>query len=110
MSVALTLSPSSIPYRRAFHSANKLSNETVDDWYHRLKDLAKPCNYGCYLEVLLLDKLIVGLDDTLLERLCTNERDLSVKNVIEISRYFEATNEEHIDIVSRLHTNQITLN
>lgn len=102
MSVAVTLSPSSIPYRQAFHSANKSTNETVDDWYNRLRDLAQPCNYGCYLEVLLLDKLIVGLDDTLLERLCTNERDLSVKNVIEISRYFETTN-EHIDIVSSLH-------
>lgn len=100
MSVAVTLPTSSIQYRRAFHSANKQTNETVDDWYHRLQDLALLCNYGNYLEVLLLDKLIVELDKTVLDRLCEKEQDLSLRNVIEFARNFERNNETD-DIVSR---------
>lgn len=107
MNVAVTLPPSSIPYRKAFHSANKQTNETVDDWYHRLNNLAQSCNYGCYLDVLLLDKLILGLDDTILERLCMEERELSVSDVIELSH---EVNNEHIDIVSRLQAYEITVN
>lgn len=100
MSVAVTLPISSIQYRKAFHSANKQTDETVDDWYRRLEDLAQLCNYGCYLEVLLLDKLIVGLDETILERLCMEQDDLSLTNVIEFLRSSDV-NDDHIDIVSR---------
>ncbi|KAJ6641385.1 Zinc finger protein, partial [Pseudolycoriella hygida] len=90
MSVAVTLPTSSIQFRKAFHSANKQSNESVDDWYNRLENLARLCNYGRYLEVLLLDKLIVELDDTILDRLCTQQQQhLSLENVIEFSRKFE---------------------
>lgn len=104
MSVAVTLPTSSVIFRKAFHSANKQTNETVDDWYHRLQDLAQPCNYGCYLEVLLLEKLIVGLDETILNRLYTSEQqNLSIRNVIEFTRSVEVDNEQ-IDIVSRLLT------
>lgn len=101
MSVAVTLPTSSVIFRKAFHSANKQTNESVDEWYDRLHDLAQPCNYGCYLEVLLLDKLIVGLDETILDRLCTEQQNLSIRNVIEFTRSVEMDN-EHIDIVSRL--------
>lgn len=94
MSVTVTLPVSSIQYRKAFHSAYKQSNESVTDWYHRLQDLAQQCNYGCYLDVLLLDKLVLGLGETLIDRLCTDRSELSLKNVIEFSI------NEHVDIVS----------
>lgn len=99
MSVAVTLPTSSIQYRKAFHSANKQTHETVDDWYHRLRDLALQCNYGCYLEVMLLDKLVVELDESILDRLCTEQEDVALGNVIEFCRTFEVTNQQ-IEIVS----------
>ncbi|KAG4074129.1 hypothetical protein HA402_014334 [Bradysia odoriphaga] len=84
-------------HRKAFHLANKDSNETVDEWYHRLQDLALSCDYGCYLEMLLLDKLVVGLDEFILDRLCKEQKDLSLKNVIEFSRNYEVSS-DHMDI------------
>lgn len=100
MSVAVTLPTSSIHHRKAFHSANKESDETVEEWYHRLQDLAVPCNYGCYLEMLLLDKLVVGLDEMILDGLCKESDHLSLENVIEFSRTYES-NSVYVDIVSR---------
>lgn len=100
MSVAVTLSSSLVRYRRAFHLANKESNETVDEWYHRLQDLAVSCDYGSYLEMLLLDKIVAGLDEIILDHLCKEQNDLTLKEVIDFSRNYEMGN-DHIDMVSR---------
>lgn len=101
MSVAITLPTSSIQYRRAFHSASKETNESVTEWYHRLTELAQQCDYGGYLEVLVLDKLVLGLDEADVDRLCTNYANLSVKNVIEFCHHsYRETDNCFVDVVS----------
>lgn len=103
MSVAVTLPTSSVKFRRAFHSANKEINESVENWYHRLQVLAQPCNYGCYLDVLLLERLIIGLDEAIVDRLCLEQQDsISLSNVIELTRSMDEATDEHIVIVSAL--------
>lgn len=97
--VSLRVPASSIRHRKEFHLANKDVDESMENWYNRLRGLAEACEYGSHFDAFLLHQFIIGLDPVILESLYAEERDLSLIDVIELTRNYER-NKEQVDVVS----------
>ncbi|XP_037025994.1 zinc finger protein 883-like isoform X2 [Bradysia coprophila] len=91
--MVLRFSTYSIPYRKEFNSANKQADETLKNWYDRLKILAQPCDYGLHSEAFILNQFICGLDTLILEYLNAEQKVLSVNDVFDLTKSFEHSNE-----------------
>ena len=76
--------------RKLFHSARMDPNESVTDWYHRIKTLAKPCRFGNHLNALIFDKFVIGLNDSLFEELCVSDEELSFDEAVDLALKIEA--------------------
>ncbi|KAG4075650.1 hypothetical protein HA402_003475 [Bradysia odoriphaga] len=87
--MVLRISTYSIPYRKEFNSASKQADETLKNWYDRLKNLAQPCDYGLYSEAFILNQFICGLDTLILKYLNAEQKDLSVNDVFDLTKSFE---------------------
>lgn len=79
----------SFRFRREFHCASKNNNETVSDWYIRLKLLANSCQFGNEADHFVLDKFVIGLGDDLFERMCMENGYLSLEQSIELASQIE---------------------
>lgn len=90
---------SSIRPRKDFNSAVKDADETMENWYNRLKQLADQCEFGYHSEVFILHQFICGLDVAIVEHLRAEENDLSLSDIFELTRNFEHSNVE-VDVVS----------
>lgn len=98
--MVLRISSSSIPFRREFSLARKNVDETLEDWYDRLKHLAQECDYGSDSETFILNQFVVGLDVVILDYLnAQTGRELSVFDVFELVKCYERSNEAE-DVVS----------
>lgn len=97
--MAQRIPTSSIRHRKEFNLASKDVDETMENWYNRLKQLAEQCEYGSHSEAFILHQFICGLDVLLLEHLRVEERDLSLSDVFDLTKKFEYSNVE-VDVVS----------
>lgn len=97
--MVLRISTTSIRYRKQFHSANKQADETLENWYDRLKVLAESCDYGTHLEAFILNQFICGLDALILDYLHAEQKELSLTDVIDLTKSFEHSGELE-DVVS----------
>lgn len=93
--------------RKHFHRASKSSNETVTDWYARIHSMAESCQYGDASGILLLDKFIIGLDDELFDRICTEVGYLSLEQSMKLAIQIE---EEFNILPVRSHTSVAAMN
>ncbi|KAG4067741.1 hypothetical protein HA402_005513 [Bradysia odoriphaga] len=94
--MVLRISVASIPYRKQFISANKHADETLKNWYDRLKDLAVSCDYGMHSEAFILNQFICGLDALILEYLRTEQTDLSVNDVFDLTKSIEPVDVDQV--------------
>lgn len=99
ISMALRIPASSIRHRIKFNLANKNVEETMENWYKRLKELAEPCKYGTYSEAFILQQFICGLDGLLVERLHAEQKDLALVDVFDLTKSYERSNDV-VDVVS----------
>lgn len=97
--MSLSIPAASIRHRKEFNSACKNADETVENWYQRLKELAEPCEYGTYLEAFVLHQFICGLDVWILDHFNAEKKDLSLIDVFELMKNYERNNEPD-DVVS----------
>lgn len=97
--MTLRIPAASIRHRKEFNLANKNGEETMENWYKRLEELAEPCEYGSYAEAFILQQFICGLDVLLLEHLHAEPKDLSLIDVFDLAKNYERNNEE-VDVVS----------
>lgn len=79
---------STLAERAIFYSANKMANETMEEWLARLRGLAVHCNFGGALNTALRDRFILGLPDgpernKLIEQ---DEKSLTVPKALEIAQ------------------------
>lgn len=76
--------------RAKFYSARQLKNETISEWFDRLKYLSAECKFGGRFDTIMLDRFISGLRATsILDRLCEEDENLTIQRAVEI-----ATNKE----------------
>lgn len=75
---------SSLQYRKDFFSALQQTNESAEEWLHRVKELAQLCSFGKLNDIFVLNKFLTGLETKIVEHLCTNSQCLDFDNSLEI--------------------------
>lgn len=72
--------------RKLFYKANMMDDESVAEWYARVKKLAVNCQFGAGLESKLLDKFMTGAVDKIFDRLSEEKvSDLTLKKAYDIA-------------------------
>lgn len=74
----------SISCRKEFYSVQKTVNESIGEWYDRLLLAAAKCQFGSIENVMVLDKFILGLDDSHIEHLCTALDEITLEASLRI--------------------------
>ncbi|XP_075150408.1 uncharacterized protein LOC142224514 [Haematobia irritans] len=69
--------------RKEFHLSVKSDGETVAEWYARVKRLALNCKFGDNLEAFVLNQFVVGLPETIFEKLCDEDESLTLQNALK---------------------------
>lgn len=80
--------------RKNFYELKQYTNETVSQWYARIKKSAVNCKFGVSLEDRLKDKFVTGLEPgKILDRVCEESHRVNLKDVLEVALKKEATME-----------------
>lgn len=85
--------PTVVTYRERalFYRARQDLEESVLEWYVRLKRLSLNCEFGEHLDHTLKDIFVTGLrPGPIFERLCEEEESVSLENLIKIASKREA--------------------
>ncbi|XP_062556822.1 uncharacterized protein K02A2.6-like [Armigeres subalbatus] len=86
--------PAIITYRErtSFYRARQESGESVQEWYVRLKKLSLNCDFKEHLDHALKNIFVTGLQPgPIFERLCEEEDNVSLENLLKIAVKREAT-------------------
>lgn len=73
--------------RKKFHVATK--NESVAEWYARVKSLALNCKFGTHLEAFVLNQFVMGLPSQIFERLCEEDENLRIQMALRKAMIME---------------------
>lgn len=91
--------PPTIIYRerKAFYNAVKSSEETVSQWFARVKKLALNCKFGDNLDAFIVDKFVISLPDKIFEKMCEENENLTSSAVLKKAMIWEIkfSNKEH---------------
>lgn len=79
-----------------FYNAKQKSDETVTNWFARIKKLSIDCKFGEQFDDILLDRFISGLKPSaVLDRLCEEEvESLTLQGAVEIAANKESAVKE----------------
>ena len=80
--------------REIFNDAKQQANETVDQFLHRLRKLARPCKWENQLDNMLRDRLVHGCRDPHARARAYRKINCTLKDAIEILRISETTNKQ----------------
>lgn len=86
--------------RAKFYSARQYPNESIPNWFARIKNLSVDCKFGDQFGAIMLDRFISGLRATaILDRLCEEDEDLTLQKAVEIatSKESSSTGNQHGD-------------
>lgn len=77
--------------RILFYSLMQTPEETVNDWYIRIKSNALQCKFGNALDSIVKDKFVSGLlRGPILDKLCEENHEKSTNELLEIALIKEA--------------------
>lgn len=78
--------------RAKFYLARQYANESISNWFARIKNLSVDCKFGEQFDVIMLDRFISGLRATsILDRLCEEAEDLTIQKAVEIATSKESS-------------------
>lgn len=73
-----------------FYNSLQFDDETILNWFARLKKLSVDCKFGDRFEDILLDKFISGISSSvILDRLC-DENELTLQQAVDIAAMKES--------------------
>ncbi|XP_061388453.1 uncharacterized protein K02A2.6-like, partial [Musca vetustissima] len=75
--------------RKKFHLCSKAENESVAEWYARVKTLALNCKFGVSLDAFVLNQFVMGLPNFIFERLCEEDETLTVQSALRKAMILE---------------------
>ena len=87
-----TPKPSEIVQRYKFYTRTRQAGETVHQFVAALRNLSKHCNFGSTLNIMMRDRLVVGMDDEKIQRKLLQEPGLTFEKALEIAVAMETTN------------------
>lgn len=72
--------------RRRFYDAKQLGDESVIDWYVRVKKLAVGCSFGLHITSILLDRFVCGLLlSEIFERVDMESPNKSLEEIVKVA-------------------------
>lgn len=73
--------------RVTFYNAKQMKDESIANWFARIKKLSVDCKFGERFDEILLDRFISGLrSGPILDRLCEEDEDaLKLQTAVEIA-------------------------
>ncbi|XP_015123814.1 uncharacterized protein LOC107045918 isoform X2 [Diachasma alloeum] len=78
--------------RVEFYSLMQKDDESMSDWFARIKNKAIHCKFGATLDDKIKDKFITGLlRGPILDKMCEQDTTMSLKDIVENARNKEAT-------------------
>ena len=90
LSEHFTPAPSKIVERFKFHTRFRKPGESVTAFVSELRSIAKSCNFGDTLETMLRDRIVCGINDSIIQRLLLAEKGLSFKTALELAQGMES--------------------
>ena len=81
--------PAESVQRYKFHSRVRKPGESVATFVLELRSLAEFCNFGGALEDMLRDRIVCGINDTVIQRRLLAEAKLSFAKAIELAQGME---------------------
>lgn len=89
--------------RKAFHMSAMKGEESVSDWFARVKQLSLNCHFGEQLEHFVLNQFVMGLTDRLFERMCEEDEKITIETAVRKALIWETTftlnNEQHVNLI-----------
>ena len=85
--------PSPFISRYKFHTRVRQPNESVATYVAQLKDIGQHCNFGADLDNSVRDRLVLGINDTRIQRRLLQEADVTFAKAFEIAQGMELSAE-----------------
>ena len=103
LSEHFTPAPSEIVERFKFHTRFRKPGESVTAFVSELRSIAKSCNFGDTLETMLRDRIVCGINDSIIQRRLLAEKGLSFKTALELAQGMEsaAKNVRELNVPAR---------
>ena len=77
--------PSVTVARFRFFSCFRSTNEPVQDYIARLRQLSRGCQFGTFLEEMIRDRLVCGISSDLIQNRLLSEPELSLQKATEMA-------------------------
>lgn len=90
-----TIPAASFQHRQRFYNAKKNGDESISEWYNRLLSLALPCQFGFASSVIVLDKMVFGLEDKYVDQLSKELGDLTLEESLKIAKQMEMSSYQY---------------
>ena len=85
-----TPAPLEIVEKFKFHLRFRKPGESVTALVSELRSIAKSCNFGDTLETMLLDHIVCGINDSIIQRRLLSKKELSFKPALELAQGMES--------------------
>ena len=92
--------PSAIMQRFKFNCLIRGSNESVAEYVTSLRQLAEHCEYGQFLDDMLRDRIVCGINDAQTQRRLLGEAGLTLKGAFEIALAMESATKSCAELQS----------
>lgn len=77
--------------RTEFFELKQGEQETISQWYVRIKDKASTCQWGAQLDMMITNKFVAGLKKgKILDRVCEEEHTKDSMHIVEVAKRKEA--------------------
>ena len=93
--------PTEIAERFKFYERYQQKGETLENYIGNLRELAKFCNFGRFLEDMLRDRYVCGLQNDKIRKRLLSQEDLTLKKALELSQYLDKIKTEDSMIQKR---------
>ena len=90
--------PSIIVQRFKFHSRSRKPGESVATYIAELKRLSEDCDFGDFLQEMLRDRIVCGINDPRIQRRLLAEPELTYKSAFELAQSMETAEQNTSDL------------
>ena len=98
--------PSVTVARFRFFSCSRSINEPVPDYIARLKQLSRDCQFGSFLEEMIRDRLVCGINSDLIQSRLLSEPELSLQKATEMAVALETASRNQQELAGGLRVGQ----
>ena len=83
--------PSLIVQRTQFYTRNCQPGESITDYMVELRSMCEDCRFGMFLNEMLRDKIVVGVNDNIQERLLAERDTITFNETLNIAVNMESS-------------------